>query len=142
MGKWVPEESPRNASGNMVIKSAFDMNLSPKRYLKPVEEWSARDLGAEFSYRVRQKFPELIAQANVVKCSKVFGSIMTSRGISPQEFSAAMELFFEDERNFRDLGKGQPVWAKFLSSFPYIQAQARRNSGIDKFDWEAEARDV
>jgi hypothetical protein len=125
-----------------VRAKTYTVGVVPKRRNKPVEKWTGYDLGMEFASKIKEMFPDLVAQANPVTCVKIFSKTMDDRGISPQEFSAAMDLFFDDERNFRDLGKGQPVWAKFLSSFPYIQAQARRNSGIDKFDWEAESRDV
>ena len=120
----------------------YSVPASSRRSKKEPAKWSAMDLGGEFSSRVSQRFPSYLGQANPVLCAKVFGNLMKTKGIPPTEILAAMDLFFDDDRNFNDIGSGVPLWLKFLRSFPYIQEQAKRAAGNSEFDWEEEANSV
>jgi hypothetical protein len=120
----------------------YSVPVSSRRGKKEPAKWSPMDLGGEFSSRVSQRFPTYLGQANAVVCAKVFGRLMKTKGIPPTEILAAMDLFFDDDRNFNDIGAGIPLWLKFIRSFPYIQEQAKRTVENDTFDWEEEANSV
>lgn len=126
-----PKEKPKSKT--------YRVSAVPRRFSKAHQDWSAVDLGSEFSSRVGQMYPTHLAQANPVTCTKVFGRLMKEKGIGPEEMLAAMDLFFADPRNFQGVGEGVPLWIKFLRAFPYIQAQAKRSVAGDSFDWEKEA---
>lgn len=122
-------------------EKTFSVPASSRRHRKSQDKWNATDLGYEFAARVKDRYPNLLAQANPVKCAKVFGSVMKTKNISGTTMHAAMDIFFEDERNFRDVGSGSPIWLRFLGAFPSIQAMAERKANQESgFDWESEAR--
>lgn len=121
----------------------FSVPVSNRRSRKTQDKWTATDIAYEFSARVKSRYPNLLAQANPVKCAKVFGSVMKTKNIEGKTMLAAMNIFFEDERNFRDVGNGSPIWLRFLGSFPNIQAMAERAANAESgFDWESEADNV
>lgn len=124
-------------------EKTYSVPVSSRRHRKSNDKWNATDLGYEFSSRVKTRYPNLVAQANPVKCAKVFGTVMKTKNIDGKTMFAAMDIFFEDERNFRDVGNGSPIWLRFLGAFPNIQSMAERKAkGEEGFDWESEASNV
>lgn len=101
------------------------------RGLRPKEEWTSRDVAAEFSYLVGKKFPWLPGTVNV---GHLAGALAKQRNQYQTTALVELELlkmFMADQKNFVGIGNEAPyLYKKYLQMFRTHLAKAHTNLGI------------
>lgn len=101
------------------------------RGLRPKEDWTARDVAAEFSYLVGKKFPWLPGTVNV---GRLAGALAKQRNQNQTTALIELELlniFMVNEKNFVNIGNEAPdLYKKYLQLFRTKLVKAHTNLGI------------
>lgn len=101
------------------------------RGLRPKEDWTARDVAAEFSYLVGKKFPWLPGTVNV---GRLAGALAKQRNQNQTTALIELELlnmFMVNEKNFIGVGNEAPdLYKKYLQLFRSRLVKAHTNLGI------------
>lgn len=138
--KWREEQERDNEVGGVgkldeetdVYKVTSNVRQTKTRGRRPMEQWTAYDVAAEFSYLVGKKFPWLPGTVNV---NALAGALRKMR--STYQTTALVELellkmFMADEKNFKNVGSEAPhLYKIYLAMFRTHMNLARKNLGLN-----------
>lgn len=113
---------------------------------KPRSAWTARDLAAEFTSCVKEKYPMMPMQGGGSRLGPALAKVMSDYEVTSEEVAQMIAVFFDDARRFqrRDQDYRDGLWRVFLAQIPSLLTAARadlkRISGDTAFSPEAAAQ--
>jgi hypothetical protein len=120
VGKIEDLQAKRNAKYKTTKIEAVP--ASALRHERPEESWTTNDLVAEFYSLSREAAPGIVSQVNGGQLASWINR-QVGQGVPRIRVLRALRAFFDDPRNIRDAGAGQPLWRRFTAYFPSAQIQ-------------------
>jgi hypothetical protein len=125
VGKVVDKKALRAAK----YKAApIDDSLS-HRSNKPEQDWTTKDIVAEFYALTEKHAPNVPGQVNADEIAKCVNKY-SREGASRLAVLKAIRMFFEDPRNLHNVGVGQPLWRKFMAYYPTVYGVVTKNEVV------------
>jgi hypothetical protein len=130
-GRYI-EEEVTGAVGKVVDKSAArKAKYAPTKIDKagsnrsdiPESDWKTKHIVAEFNSLVRGRNVDAQMQLNGEKLS-MWMNKMVGQGAQYATLLKAVRLFNSDPRNFYEVGKGKPIWQRFIGYYQTVQGVA------------------
>lgn len=114
-------EDKRSARNEKYKRVKFDA-VSPAalRAERPEDQWTTDDIVAEFYDLSRKAAPGIVSQVNGSQLA-AWVNRQVGQGVPRIRVLLALRAFFDDPRNTRDAGTGQPLWRRFMAFFPSAQ---------------------
>lgn len=135
VGKIEDKKAMRNAKYK---KTKFEaVPASMRRYERPEETWTSKDLVSEFYDLVREKAPGVPGQINGEMLAKWINKTISESDATTLSILKAIRVFFADPRLLRDAGVGQPIWRRFIAFYPTIHGITSRVAETDFVDEDA-----
>jgi hypothetical protein len=128
VGKIEDPQAKRNAKYKTTKFEA--VSASALRHERPEESWTTNDLVAEFYSRSRDAAPGIVSQVNGGQLAAWINR-QVGQGVPRIRVLRALRAFFDDPRNIRDAGSGQPLWRRFTAFFPSAQIEIGYNHDTD-----------
>jgi len=135
VGKIEDKKAMRNAKYK---KTKFEaVPASMRRYERPEETWTSKDLVSEFYDLVREKASGIPGQINGEQLAKWINKTISESDATNLSILKAIRVFFADPRLLNDAGIGQPIWRRFIAFYPTIHGITSRVAETDFVDEDA-----
>lgn len=128
---WPGFEDKRAARNEKYKRTKIEA-VSPAalRHERPEEDWTTNDIVAEFYALCREAAPGIVSQVNGGQLASWINR-QVGQGVPRIRVLRALRAFFEDPRNTRDAGSGQPLWRRFMAYFPTAQIQPGEDHDVE-----------
>ena len=135
VGRIDDKKAMRNAKYK---KTKFEaVPASMRRYERPEETWTSKDLVSEFYDLVREKASGIPGQINGEQLAKWINKTISESDATNLSILKAIRVFFADPRLLNDAGIGQPIWRRFIAFYPTIHGITSRVAETDFVDEDA-----
>ena len=135
VGKIEDKKAMRNAKYK---KTKFEaVPASMRRYERPEETWTSKDLVSEFYDLVREKASGIPGQINGEQLAKWINKTISESDATNLSILKVIRVFFADPRLLNDAGIGQPIWRRFIAFYPTIHGITSRVAETDFVDEDA-----
>ena len=128
VGKIQDKRSARNEKYKRTKIEA--VSPAALRHERPEQDWTTNDIVAEFYALSRDAAPGIVSQVNGGQLASWINR-QVGQGVPRIRVLRALRAFFEDPRNTRDAGSGQPLWRRFMAYFPTAQIQPSDNHDVE-----------
>ena len=89
----------------------------------PESEWKTKHIVAEFNSLINERNIDAQMQLNSAGLASWMNK-MVSSGAEYETLLKAVRMFNADPRNFHDVGKGKPIWQRFIAYYQTAQGLA------------------